>query len=342
MLGFSVYLSNIDTAYIRKMLDKGFNTIFTSLQITEEDINDKFQLLKDLKNFVGSEATLIVDINPRIFDEIEASIDGESQLGFDAIRFDESVVLERIVNWSKHSKVVLNASTDALNILRGLKDMHFDYSKVIVMHNYYPRPETGLDVEFFYKQNVELKRDFPDVNILAFVCGSDLRGPIYKGLPTVENHRDLRPIIAYKQLKDMLIDIVVIGDTTINDCEMDVIREYITDDCLMLRAEIDNGYDYLFDMVHSNRLDVARDVVRSQDHRKIFKDEVVPYHCIDRSIGSITLDNHLYGRYMNELQITKCDLPANDAVNVIGNVIEEDLDLIELIDSGTKFKFVRK
>nr|WP_257785805.1 DUF871 domain-containing protein [Planococcus halocryophilus] len=63
-----------------------------------------------------------------------------------------------------------------------------------------------------------------------------------------------------------------------------------------------------------------------------------PENTIIRIKGSITVDNERYGRYRGELQITKRDLPADDKVNVIGKVIEEDLALLTSIKGGVKFQ----
>ncbi|MFY9857009.1 MAG: DUF871 domain-containing protein [Exiguobacterium chiriqhucha] len=52
----------------------------------------------------------------------------------------------------------------------------------------------------------------------------------------------------------------------------------------------------------------------------------------------MTVDNAKYGRYAGELQITKCDLLADERVNVLGRVIEADRPLIQSIGPGTKFR----
>ncbi len=342
LLGFSVYLSNINKEYIQHMINFGFNTIFTSLQIPEEVHLDKFAKLRELKQLVGQDVTIIVDINPGLFDYLEAEIGFDIWSGLDAIRFDESVDITRIMNWGSHSKVVLNASTDGLNILSTLSERNFDCTNVVVMHNYYPRPETGLDSVYFSEQNAALKNRFPEVQIMAFICGTELRGPVYKGLPTLEDHRALHPLIAYKSLLEAQVDLVVVGDLCISEMIVNQFGDWISKDCVLLRAKLIDKYHYLYDVVQNNRQDIARDVIRSECHRKNYHDEVIPYNCISRPTGAITVDNQLYGRYMNELQITKKDLPENKAVNVIGSIIEEDLPLIELIGSGTKFKFIKE
>lgn len=61
---------------------------------------------------------------------------------------------------------------------------------------------------------------------------------------------------------------------------------------------------------------------------------------VERRVGSITIDNVLYGRYAGEMQITINDLPEDEKVNVIGSVIEEDLSLLSYVGAGQKFQLI--
>ena len=64
-------------------------------------------------------------------------------------------------------------------------------------------------------------------------------------------------------------------------------------------------------------------------------------NCVERKIGSLTIDNLRYGRYSGEIMLTRSDLPADERVNVIGRVPENALLLLNLIDRGAKFVLVR-
>ena len=50
------------------------------------------------------------------------------------------------------------------------------------------------------------------------------------------------------------------------------------------------------------------------------------------------MDNDGYGRYRGEVQITLCDLPADERVNVVGQVVEEDCLLLSLSQAWSKSK----
>ena len=58
------------------------------------------------------------------------------------------------------------------------------------------------------------------------------------------------------------------------------------------------------EQVHTNRLDPARDVIRSVESREGNRVVIKPMHTIVRKKGSITIDNELYGRYAG-----RCKLP---------------------------------
>ncbi|MEV3432373.1 DUF871 domain-containing protein, partial [Paenibacillus larvae] len=58
-----------------------------------------------------------------------------------------------------------------------------------------------------------------------------------------------------------------------------------------------------------------------------------------RTIGTITVDNSEYFRYMGETQILKRDLPEDSRVNIVGNVQDEYIALLDFIKAGTRIKF---
>jgi hypothetical protein len=89
-------------------------------------------------------------------------------------------------------------------------------------------------------------------------------------------------------------------------------------------------------------LDAAEDVIRSADAR--FKEIplIQPEMIHERFAGSVTVDNIGYGRYMGEIQVVKHDLPKNEKVNVVSEIVAEDRALIQAIKGGSRFKLVEK
>lgn len=68
---------------------------------------------------------------------------------------------------------------------------------------------------------------------------------------------------------------------------------------------------------------------------------MAPGNCVERRLGSITIDNENYGRYTGELQIIRSYLKADVRVNVIGDVPASAWLILEQIRGGQKFTLVR-
>ncbi len=342
-LGFSVYLGDtFDEAYIDDMLQYGFRYIFTSLQIPEDNHETYLSRLKQLAAINGQRAQIIADVNGQTLKALGLSLNHPETIqeaGIDMIRLDEAVDMDSLADFveAKHA-VMLNASTDAFQILRELSDRAISQENILVAHNYYPRPDTGLDCKFFQQINARLKGAFPEIQIMAFVPGTQMRGPIYRGLPTLEDHRQRHPLAAAVELEADLCDIACIGDSKLDNFIVKQFDAYFRMNRVLLRTQLSTDSPYLG--VYHNRPDVARDVVRAVEARKTFTAPVPPHNVVERRKGSVTLDNQLYGRYMNELQIAKCDLPKDEAVNVLGYVDTRDLDCINMIGSNTAFELV--
>src|SRR5699024_7054972 len=82
-------------------------------------------------------------------------------------------------------------------------------------HNYYPRPDTGLTTEFVHIQNSLILNYNPNATIFGFIPGTTKRGPLFKGLPTIESTRAQHPIESAQLSLDHLTTHILIGDTKI-------------------------------------------------------------------------------------------------------------------------------
>ena len=107
---------------------------------------------------------------------------------------------------------------------------------------------------------------------------------------------------------------------------------------------LDDEYMDLYDQVFTCRMDSPKWLVRFQESR-VYScpgDVVEPRNCIQRRRGTITVDNRNYGRYSGELMLLREDFPADDRVNVIGEVPENALLLMDRIERGAKFMLVEE
>src|SRR5699024_11934146 len=90
-----------------------------------------------------------------------------------------------------------------------------------------------------------------------------------------------------------------------------------------------NSPPYLVNKFSHNRPEPADQViivVESRGMNALNKKIVEPLDTIPRNIGSITIDNQKYGRYMGEVQIIKTDLPMDEKVNVCGHLDQASIN----------------
>lgn len=351
MLGISVYLSNESIhqfeSYIQKAHQIGFTSIFTSLHIPEDNPSLYKERLQELGAYAKKyEMQLMADISPKSLGHLGftwENAEGLLEWGLTGLRIDYGVEEKTIAALSTKMKIALNASTLTREGLDRLKKAGLRLESVEAWHNFYPRPETGLDRDEFININHWLKNE--GLTVMAFIPGDGrLRGPLYQGLPTLEDHRVYSPFSAYIDLVETcLVDKVLVGDLELISDTLEQFSSY-QEGIYLLRAKsavAEQNWIETLEMIQTNRWDSARDCIRSMESREyglIGTRPVHPCNTIDRPVGSITIDNERYGRYQGEIQITKRNLPADEKVNVIGRVIEKDLPLLNFIRGGKKFK----
>lgn len=351
MYGISIFLNEELTdetiAYIQKMKKIGFDGIFSSLHIPEDDTSLYSERLKALGEIAKKEKMkLMIDISGEALQRAGLSFDHLDELlelGVTGLRMDYEISNELISKASHQIDIGLNASTITEKDIEELTFFNADFSRFEAWHNYYPRPETGLSDHFFREKNSWLKK--VGFQVFAFVSGNKkLRGPLYEGLPTLEKHRYINPFAAAIELeKHFFVDAIYIGDPSIDARTMNQFGFYIIENRLLIEIENINSkyYEYVLGK-HENRQDDAKDVVRSANARFGKIPQIVPEIIKERKKGSVTVDNQLYGRYMGEIQLTKHDLPQNKKINTVAMVTKEDQPLIHAINAGTKFELVKK
>lgn len=350
MLGISAYLTtesmNKQEYYFKKVSEKGFTSIFTSLHIPEANpavYKERLQELGQLAQKYGME--LMADISPKSLQYLGYTWDNVEEIlhwGVTGLRIDYGIEDEKIAHLSKKMKVALNASTLTEEGLEKLKHAGLDFSNTEAWHNFYPRPETGLGLENLQERNKWLQQK--GLATMAFIPGDEkLRGPLFKGLPTLEDHRCFSPFAAYMDLKEAgFVDKILVGDVELSDASLEQFSA-MQEGFFLLRAKAyaDRELTDVLTTIQTNRFDEARDCIRSMESRQyglMGHRQMKPFNTIDRETGSITIDNEKYGRYQGEIQITKRSLNSDEKVNVIGKVIEDDIPLLPYLKGGRKFK----
>ncbi|MFA1710388.1 MupG family TIM beta-alpha barrel fold protein [Peribacillus frigoritolerans] len=334
MIGISFYLQDphAETQIIHAA-NLGVKRAFTSLHIPEEkgDLVKRMIRLLKLAEDYGME--IHADVSLNTLDHLGIGKFTELwPLGIKGIRLDDGFDKKTVISLSKVFSLSLNASTVNEDELLAVLGGGVEPESLIAWHNFYPRPETGLEEEFFHEQNRMFKKY--GIPIFAFIPGAgSKRGPLHEGLPTLEKHRLMNPYAAGIELIQH-VEGVYVGDQGTEDNLLENLIAYKNLNILTIRIESRILHSGLYKL----RPDVSQDVFRLQNTR--VTSNVEPSNTVARSLGSITMDNDAYGRYRGEVQICKRDLGTNHRVNVIGRVIEEDIPLLSLLKPGQTIKLL--
>lgn len=337
--GLSVYL-NYEIEDINNVLNKchehGFEYVFTSLHIPENDISkDKDKFIKIINKCNEYNLKLIVDVSPRalkLFD-IESFYE-LSKMGVKYLRCDFGFDIKQIIEISNIFTLILNASTVNNEYFESLISNGLNIDNIICCHNFYPKKYTGLSKDKVLNINNYLHSK--GLKVIGFVAGDkDKRGPLYEGLPTIEAYRNddvfYNYLSMYKKLNN---DIVIVGDFDISDIELVKFDNY-KNGFIELDCTLYHGYEEILNYIHHDRVDNSDYFIRS--HESIYKfpikTEIEPKNCIVRRIGDICISNKFYKRYNGEVEIMKTNLNNDDKVNVIGRV--KDDKYLEFIDYNT-------
>lgn len=343
-LGFSLYLSSYPAqcSALRGWAGTGA-PIFLSLHISEEFDDTFCRRAEGICHELAAQGfRIIADVSTKTLRQFGCRdlVELAKHLQLWALRIDYGFGREEIEAMAEKMPIVLNASTTTVEDARAIAG---EGRQVFAMHNFYPRPETGLDEELLRSTTQALQQ--AGLKVLAFIPGDEMRrGPLHEGLPTLEAHRNILPSAAFA---DMLVrfgmDGVFLGDPGITQPEADRILRFCRENILSIPAELTPEYHHLYGKVFTCRVDSPKWLVRFLESRQYScpGEAVAPANCIERRRGCITIDNERYGRYSGELQMIRSDLKADSRVNVIGQVAENALTLMDCIKGGQKFTLVR-
>lgn len=354
-LGISLYPTDLSMDEIKDYIEKaaklGYEIIFTSLHIPEFSLDQQVDFLCETSKIAHDNSMYLVsDVRGSVLKDIYKDYGLKAkfkEIGLSALRIDfelqEGVLA--IVSDFGISDVYVNASTmDRKTIEETLKLTEKYGLKLKACHNFYPRPETGLSVEFFNKQNSLFKEN--NIEVSAFLPSTHKpRGPINEGLPTLETHRHMAFSKASWHMATFEhIDEILIGDLMASSDELSILSE-VNDDVIILKINIldDSFRDALLTKVHPIRYDSGEYQVRLDGFRSMASysgEKVKPNNTVERPEGSITVDNSLYGRYQGEVQIVTKDLDQDEKVNVVAAIEYEDLFKLEYLRNYSSVKFI--
>lgn len=317
------------------------SAVFTSLHIKEEMHSGYVAQVEDMMEFLNSTGyKIMADVSRRtleIFRE-ENLTDLARRLKIDILRIDYGFTEAEMLEAAKKTSICLNASTITKNQAQLLRSTGHQF---YAMHNFYPRPETGIDEAQFMKQNIMLEEY--GIQVMAFIPGKEtLRGPLQEGLPTLEKHRHLLPYEAFLEMRNRYhIDEIFVGDGILSETEARYIQVLLKRGVYTVPVELEEKKE-MENEVFTVRIDSPREIIRIQESREYATpgELIGPFNTVERKRGSITLDNQHYKRYSGEVQIMRKDFPSDERVNVIGKVEEAYLGVLDLIPNGEKIMLV--
>ena len=341
-LGFSVYLTTFTQQWPALLRWSGTGApVFLSLHIGEEYGPDYVRQAESVCGTLADNGfRIIADVSARtltLFDEPDL-LRLARRLRIWALRIDYGFETEEIRAMAEKMPIVLNASTTSPEIAQEIGG-----KEVYALHNFYPRPETGLDREYL-KESTESLRAC-GLQVQCFIPGdAQKRGPVFEGLPTLEQHRDVLPSAAFADLVcNFSIHNIFVGDPGISQTEQERINRFCRENILSVPALLEPMWESLYGQVFTCRVDSPKLLVRFTESRTCAcpGQTVEPHNCVARERGAITIDNKAYGRYSGEVQMLRSPLKQDDRVNVIGRVPENAQLLMDCIGRGQKFVLVR-
>lgn len=339
-LGRSLYLSESNGTPGGLVIPSGV-PVFISLHREEEMTDDWPQKISQFcSSLAEKNCTILADISKRTLETMRVGSVKElcEVLHLGAVRVDYGFTVSEIKAIAQETPVVLNASCITEEEMKELCGC----GELLAMHNFYPRPETGLD-EDYLKERTALLQQY-GFKVIAFIAGTGRkRGPLQEGLPTLEAHRYLPPLYACADLiLNDGIDQVYVGDPELEEMEQQRIDRFLKEGILELPCSLRAGYEDLYGQVFTNRIDSPKGLIRVAESREYSISSgrtVKPENSVVRRRGTITMDNEDYLRYAGEVMIMRADHPQDPRVNVIGTIQKEYIPLLDLIKRGAKFTF---
>jgi hypothetical protein len=169
-LGHSAYLSEINSRTPDADTASGVSLIFISLHIKEEFGNDFVHCAEEWIHSLNEKGyKVLADVSKETLEQFNEKdiIILSKRLGLWGVRLDYGFSLQEICSIAEKMPVAVNASTITREEAAVLAKAG---PCVMAMHNFYPRPETGLDEDYLQEMNAMLHT--AGMKVLAFIPGT--------------------------------------------------------------------------------------------------------------------------------------------------------------------------
>lgn len=339
---FSLYPTDspqVREAVIEQVLTQPEKLLFTSLHIPEADGLAQYgEYLGELHRDHG--VTFCGDVSPATLGKLGITLDEIGRLrdrGIACLRIDYGFSPEQIRRIAADFPIAVNASTADADLLDDLAGLD-----VIGWHNYYPRPETGLEVDFYLAQNQLFSdRGLP---VHAFIPGEmTFRAPLFAGLPMLEHQRHRT---SYRNVVELM---TLSPQVKIFCAEGTLLPEHLawishfeqTGEVTLPMTGLDESVAFLTERPWHLRVEGAEASLRLEDTRQARTPSRI-LNADHRLRGSLQMDLDGYGRYCGELHLMRVDRPLNHLQARVGEIAAPYAGLIDLLRPGMNVRFSRE
>lgn len=381
--GVSVYpdiesLEDIE-AYLQLASKYGCEYVFSSMfsvEGTKEEVLDYFREFIQIAHKYNIK--VVLDLNPPFLKKMGVSYDDVSlmhDIECDVMRMDMPYGAEKdliLVNNPYNISIMFNASGNFASELAYFEEHGVPKERVMLGHNFYPQPYTGLKWKNFLETNEILKKYGYPVQAFISSLNPEATGvwDADYGLPTVERLRKL-PIDTQARVIEATgnVDMVWIGNAFATEEEMKSIVEVqsgvrpieespvyeqfkvygmdkrVRVEDRKIRVVTDSSITdtekfQLFEMFPQLDMgDSSEWIWRSRTGRMIQPD--VPYRKCDKEmfdVGDVLIVNNNYQHYAGEIQIVRIPFENDGQRNYLGHLAKGEelfLDLLKDYDEVT-------
>lgn len=340
---FSIYptddLAIRDAVVAQASAQPGERLVFTSLHIPEsEGLHQYGAYLQSLHRNQG--LVFCGDVSPGTLAKLGIGIDEVGLLrewGIVCLRIDYGFDADEIrrIAATGDFAIAVNASTADAHLVDSLAGL-----RVVGWHNYYPRPETGLTVDFYRAQNSLFAERGMDV--YGFLPGEvTFRGPLFAGLPMLEDHRHRNAWRNFLELRRVSPQVrLVCAEGVLADDHLSWIGHVeATGEVTVPVADLDPSVEFLRNRSWHLRVEGTEASLRVEGTRSAR----TPARLLNadlRARGSVQMDLDGYGRYCGEIHLMRTDRPLTPLQARVGQIAGAYLGMIDELQPGMSVRFV--
>ncbi len=386
-LGISIYpdIASMDDiyTYMEKASQADFKRVFSSMFSVEDTIENVISMFTELSTKCHELNMLMsVDVNPELFERLKCTPDDISifkTIGIDILRMDMSYGLEgdtKLINNKEGIQLEFNASALKPSYIKELIENGANKENILVSHNFYPQPYTGMKWDKFLKVSKAFKET--GIKVGAFVSShAENTHGVYgaiNGLPTVERMRRYSIDLQVRlMLATEVIDEIMIGNAFASDEEFKAIKEAIKKlkpktnyleklpfeeffkkqempDVKKVRVNLDKAIsdtekDILLNFFpHIDMGDSSEWIWRNRLPRFFFHGKVPQRKVSQKEFvrGDVVMVNNEYEHYSSEIQVVLLPMENDGTRNLIGHISEEEMEVFELVNDMDLVQFLEK